>query len=85
MLALVTKTTDCSIAASTVSCSAPDVQTARVPSVQTLARVKVTVSASCSGGGFNPSTRCLTALTSAPRRSSWARSARCMKSPDQAV
>ena len=83
MLALVTKTTDCSSAASTVSCSARANSPRTIGA--TLARVKVTVSASCSGGGFNPSTRCLTALTSAPRRSSWARSARCMKSPDQAV
>ena len=43
---LVTKTTDCSIAASTVSCSAR--ATARVPSVRPWPGVRVTVSASCS-------------------------------------
>ena len=83
MFALVRKTTDCSSVASTAPCSARGNKPRTIGS--TLARVSETVSASGSGSWVSPSASRLTARTSAPRRSSWARFARSMKPPGQAA
>jgi hypothetical protein len=82
MFAPVTKMTDRSSIASTRSCSTFGNRPRTIGS--TFARVSETVSDSGSGCWLSPAVNRLISRTRALRRSSWARSSRCRKPPDQA-
>ena len=83
MFAPVTKMTDRSSMASTKSCSAFGNRPRTIGS--TFARVSETASDFGSSSCLIPAANRLTSQTSALRRSSWARSSRSRKLPDQAA